>query len=233
MHESLRAELDGCCDRLLIRIEQLKRYMQLSAQVGTESRAVSTSLLAEARGSAIVGVCAELEALTRTTIQRTHEELNSMGIPYANLVASLRQLAAHHVFESLRELQDHSKLWERRLYATTLEKCPDSPQFPIARRSAQPPLDGRTLRPEHFYRIWDIYGLTGMAFPTVSWATSLQKVALLRNDIAHANLPFYEIFKQAGSSVGEVERYLDDIGYFSMHFVFCWSEYLRDEGYLQ
>ncbi|MFD4672207.1 MAE_28990/MAE_18760 family HEPN-like nuclease [Lentzea sp. NPDC058450] len=231
MHEVLIAELDECCDRLLRRVEQLKWHMLFSYQLADRDPKSLHYLKAESRGAAIVGVCAELEALTKTVLQKTHREINAMRVPFKDLAVNLRQLAAHDAFESLRSLSDHGKLWEKRAFTTTLDGCSEPMSLPVERKSAQPPLDGRTLRPEHFYRIWDIYGLDGDAFPMVSWATSLQKLALLRNDIAHGNVPFGEVFQQGGTSRAEVEKYLDEVSYFVTHFVLEWIAYLCRQGY--
>ncbi|MEU6155235.1 HEPN domain-containing protein [Actinosynnema sp. NPDC047251] len=231
-HEDLVAEIAAQCDRLLTRADQLKRYMVISAALAQSDPKSLYFLTVESRGAAIVGICAELEALTRTILQRSHEEINESSIPYSQMSASLRQLAAHETFESLRSLRDHSRLWDRRAHATTLEFCNDFVKLPIERRHAQPPLDGRTLKPEHFYRIWAIYNLPGEAFPVVGWAASLQKVALLRNDIAHGNVAFADVFKQAGTSMREIEAYLDDLSHFSIHVAIQWQEYLSVGGYL-
>lgn len=231
MHETLIDEISECCDRLIRRVDQLKRHMLFCYQLASDDPKKLHYLKAESRGAAIVGVCAELEALTKAILQKTHQEINVLRLSYNCLIPSLRQLAAHHTFESLRALNDHTKLWEKRAFATTLDGCVNPLTLPIESRSAQPPLDGRTLRPEHFYRIWDIYNLPGKAFPLVSWAASLQKLALLRNDIAHGNIPFGEIFQQAGTSRAEVERYLDEVSYFATHFSMEWVEYLAVEGY--
>ncbi|WP_280361319.1 HEPN domain-containing protein [Nocardia wallacei] len=231
MHETLILNINECCDRLIQRADQLKRHMISSYQLAENDPGILHYLKAESRGAAIVGICAELEALTRSILQNTHRELNTLRIPFRVLNPSLRQLAAHQIFESLKSLNDHAKLWEKRAAATTLDGCLDPLTLPVETRLAQPPLDGRTLRPEHFYRIWDIYDLPGDAFPTVSWAASLQKLAMLRNDIAHGNIPFREVFQQAGISQPEVEKYLDDISCFATYLSITWIDYLANQGY--
>jgi hypothetical protein len=118
-------------------------------------------------------------------------------------------------------------------FATTLESCREIAVFPIERNYPQPPLDGKTLRPEHFERLWAIYSLPGYAFPRSTWNASLAKLALARNDLAHGNLAFYEIFQQAGRSVADIERYVNDIEGFTNHFIDSWWEYINDEGYLR
>lgn len=231
MHEALVGEVEAQCDQLLRRADSLKRYMILVAKLVDDDRAKWYELSLEARGSAVVGCCAELEALTRLVLQRSHEEINGLQLEYRQTVACLRQLTAHSAFESLRSLQDHAKLWERRAFTTTLDLSTERVKLPIMQRSPQPPLDGRTLRPEHFYRMWGIYGLGDVPFPQVGWAASLQKLALMRNDVAHGNIPLAEVFKQAGTSGESIERYIDDVGYFAMHFTAQWIAFMQAERY--
>jgi len=231
-HDALILDLHSAIDRLLDRLDDLRFYL-IGADTLAQQDAKRWGFASlEARGAAVVGASAELEAATRTFIQRTHDELNGMTIPIKDIRPSLRQLAAHSEFESLRTTNDHSKLWERRSYTTTMDSCANPLKLPIVRKTAQPPLDGRTLRPEHFFRLWDVYGLPGVAFPSVAWVGSLQKIALARNDIAHGNLRFKDIFLQPGRNAREIERYLDDLSLFAIHLVEQWEEYLEKELYL-
>jgi hypothetical protein len=217
-------------ERLLRRCDDLKKFLALVRIASQNARWASEA--ADARALAVVCTMAELESYAKFLIQETHKELNNSGFPLSKLRPSLRQLAAHTTFESLRALSDHSKLWERRKYATTLEACSDAVELPIESRFAQPPLDGRTLKPEHFNRIWEIYGLPGVSFPFATWSASLQKMALFRNDVAHANIPFADIFKEAGRSISDVERYVNDISEFAIYLGEAWGDYLRNESYL-
>jgi hypothetical protein len=217
--------------RVLERIEDLKLFLAF-AQTADPDSGRWESAQRDARALAIVCAVAELEALTRFTIQRAHEELNAASLPVDRFIPSIRQIVAHNTFESLRLLQDPSKMWERRLYATTLETCIEIAQFPIVTNHPQPPLDGRTLRPEHFHRLWNIYSLPGYAFPRSAWNASLVKLALIRNDIAHGNLPYVEIFQQAGRSIKEVEGYVNHMQDFVAHFHDVWSEYMLNQKYL-
>lgn len=230
-HERLIADLRSHVDRLLNRVDQLQLLLSQSFGASTDER--SSFVSRELRAVAVVGSVAELEALTRATIQRTHAELNSYRLMLCDICPSMRQLAVHGTFESLRDTVDHSKLWDKRRFATTLETCNQPLSLPIVLQGApQPPLDGRTLTPKHYHRLWQIYGLPEGPFPAVSWEGSLQKLALLRNDIAHGNLPIGEIFAQAGRSAPEIQSYINDIGLFSINFADHWESYLTNQGYL-
>ncbi|MFE3073535.1 HEPN domain-containing protein [Streptomyces sp. NPDC059247] len=232
-HDALVNEIHLRADRFLRRVDDLKKFLALvSGHAANTAHVRWDSESRDARALAIVCVMAELESFTKYLIQETHADLNTHTIKVGDLRSSLRQLAAHTTFESLRELNDHSRLWERRKYATTLDSCTEPAEFPINRRQAQPPLDGRTLKPEHFNRLWEIYGLSGLSFPFASWSASLQKMAMLRNDIAHGNIPYIEIFQQAGVRVSDVERYVDDIAEFLIHLVDSWCNYLSTQAYM-
>ncbi|WP_449066021.1 MAE_28990/MAE_18760 family HEPN-like nuclease [Planomonospora algeriensis] len=232
-HDALITDIQNQGERLLRRCDDLKKFLALvrPSSNGTAESRRWKSEAQDARALSVICSMAELESFTKFLIQETHREINSSPLSVSDLRPSLRQLAAHTAFESLRDLSDHSKLWERRRYATTLELCTDAISLPIETRHAQPPLDGRTLRPEHFNRVWEIYGLPNIAFPVAAWSASLQKMALFRNDVAHGNISYGEIFQQAGRSVMDVERYVNDVSEFTIHLVDTWIEYLQTQGY--
>ncbi|MFG2890468.1 HEPN domain-containing protein [Streptomyces sp. NPDC048248] len=230
-HDGLRKEILDHLGRFLKRTGELKVFLAFTQTSQTDSK-VWSSASRDARALAIVCTMAELESLIKTSVQRTHEELNAAGIQTLQLIPSMRQVVAHTAFESLRSLQDQTKMWERRSFTTTLESCSEVAKFPIEKSHPQPPLDGKTLKPEHFYRLWKIYQLPGDPFPNPGWPGSLQKMAMARNDLAHGNLPYHEIFQQAGRSIREIEYYVASVSDFSSHFVDSWNRYLASEDYL-
>ncbi|MFC4018926.1 HEPN domain-containing protein [Micromonospora sp. GCM10011542] len=231
-HSVLTEKIRDHCNRLLRRVDDLKRLMVAAEKLAKEDLHRWQFLTREARGAAVVGVMAELEALTKFAIQETHRAINASTLTHKELRKCMRQLAAHDAFESLRAVQDHSKLWSTRSFTTTLEGCADLLALPIPSKGPQPPLDGKTLKPEHFNRLWLVYGLPDVAFPSASWSSALQKMALIRNDVAHGNMPFTDIFSQAGRTTSEIEGYIDDVSSFAIHFVEQWCEYLDKEQYL-
>lgn len=232
MHDLLISELHASIDRLLDRYDDLRRYLAGAVLLEGQDPATWGFASYESRGAAVVGAMAELEASTRTFIQLAHEELNRLSIPIKDLRASLRPLAAHSELESLRSATDNDILWSRKAYATTLDSCMVPVRFPISWRTSQPPLDGKTLKPSHFRHLWQVYGLPGDPFPQVSREGSLQKMALARNDIAHGNARFQDIFRQPGRDVSDIEKYIDDLSLFAIHSVNRWEEYLRLRLYL-
>ncbi|WP_327007939.1 hypothetical protein OHA72_12080 [Dactylosporangium sp. NBC_01737] len=175
---------------------------------------------------------AELESLTRVALKEIHEYINRASIPVNTIAACLRQLVAHNEFESLRNLQDAAKVWEKRAYTTSLDRQAVEVVLPLPTKGPLPPMDGRTPTPSLYNRIWSVYGLHREAFPVASWSPSILKMAGLRNDIAHGNIPFHEIFQQPGVTVADIERYVDDIEAFSSHFIATIVDYLTNSLYL-
>lgn len=230
-HEALRLEISDHLGRLLKRTSELKVFLAFT-QTADLNVVGWLSGSRDARALAVICTMAELESLVKTTVQRTHEELNTSSIPLKLLIPSVRQVVAHADFESLRAIQDHAKMWDKRWYTTTLERCGDFAKFPVEKSHPQPPLDGRTLKPEHFFRLWQIYSLPDAAFPDQRWPGALQKMALIRNDIAHGSLPYHEIFQHAGRDIPDIEKYVTHIESFAGHFTTAWSRYLREELYL-
>jgi hypothetical protein len=229
-HEALRSQMLDHLGRLLERTDELRTFLAF-VQGGETGHWMSASL--DARALAIVCGMAELESLVTTTIQCTHEALNDAGIKTQQLTPALRQMVAHSTFESLKEVRDHKRMWRSRGSVTTLDSCPEFSRFPVVKKGApQPPLDGRTLKPEHFHRIWEIYQLPDQPFPVLAWQGHLVKMASARNDLAHGNLPYPEVFREAGRSVSSVEQYVGTIRGLSTHFADKWIQYLIEERYL-
>jgi hypothetical protein len=218
-------------DRLLKRTDGLKTYLLAASSLARQDPKRWHFATLEARAAAIIHTVAELESLTRFVIQETHRGINGK-YSVKVLKPCIRQLAAHTTFESLRDLGDPAKVWARRAEATTLEYSSQLLALPIMTKTAQPPLDGRTLRPEHFSRIWAIYGLPGAPFPYISWEASMLKLAGARNDLAHGNVPFDEVFQAAGMGITHIESYVNDIAAFSIHLTTAWVDYLDNERFL-
>lgn len=230
VEEALRVEFD----RLQKRVERLSTEVSLGAPmlVSRDPRDVTTSQ--ESRAAAIVYTVAELESFTRSVVTETNKFLNARQMRLMTLRRSLRRLALHDVFESLKTANEVQKVWERRGLASMCEVDNTIARFPVVSRPhPQPPLDGRTPKPQHYALMWSIYGFAQQPFATSAWQTSLQKLSGVRNDFAHGNVPFHEVFQTAGMRPDQILRYLSNITDFAKHIMDCTSEYLRREAYLQ
>jgi len=187
----------------------------------------------EARAACIVGSMAELEALTRTFLVTLSQEINAGNHRVKDLKQSLRCLAGDSHFESLRSTNDAESLWQRRQFLTSLEDCAEIATLPIPTKGAQPPLDGKTLTPAHFNRIWTVLDIPGDPLPALAIQPTLTKLKGLRNDIARANLPCEEVLHTAGTTVPAIEKYMDHMTDLVIHLADNWERYTLDQGYLQ
>lgn len=214
-------------EEALVRISKLKTFLIMSQEMDSVDHTKWYFLTQEARAASIVGVMAELEGLTRSFLVHINTLINDQAHPVAALKPCVRALAGHAHFDSLRDTNDSSTIWAKRAAVTTFEVCSEASVLPIPTRGPQPPLDGKTLTPAHFIRIWSVYGIPATPFAEVGWAQTLQKLAGLRNDIAHGNIPFDEIFRSSrnGTSGADVERYLEEIELFVISLVDKWKDY--------
>lgn len=220
-------------DDALGRLDRLKIFLLAAEDLRKADNAKWHFLTQEARAACIVGILSELEALTRTFLQTINAEISDASHLIGALKPCLRGLAGHAHFESLRDSSDATNIWSRRATVTTFELSAELAALPITVRGPQPPLDGRTLTPAHFKRIWDVYGLDGDPLPDLASSQTLQKLSGLRNDIAHGNVPFGEIFKTAGTTTAAVERYVTEMTLFVIYLGTTWSAYADSKGYLQ
>lgn len=220
-------------DTALTRLDRLKGFLVLAVKLDGEDHDKWFFLTQEARAACIVGILAELEALTRTFLCGINTEINREQLRLSELKPCLRSLAGHVHFESLRESSDSLNIWTRRTTVTTFEASVEVAAMPLPTRGPQPPLDGKTLTPAHFSRLWQVYGIEGVPLPDLSSGQTLQKLSGLRNDIAHGNVPFNEIFKTAGTDPSTVETYVAQMGLFIIHLASSWSRYAIERAYLR
>jgi hypothetical protein len=220
-------------EEALSRLDRLKAFLLTAEDLHKQDGDKWRFLSQEARAACIVGVLAELEALTGVFLKGISREITAGRHAVSALRPCLRGLAGHTHFESLRDTADSENIWARRALLTTLDMSSDTAAMPIPTRGPQPPLDGRTLTPAHFRRIWDVFGIDGDPLPDLASGQTLQKLSGLRNDIAHGNLPFAEIFRTAGTTAPSVERYVTQMSLTVIHLASAWSMYANTRAYLQ
>ena len=227
---SYEIDLFNAAERALSRVDNLKTLLVGAAAASAETPQ-SHAYSREMRAACVVYSMAELEALTTTVLHIANAEINSGSHSIKECRPSLRALAGHSTFESLRDTIDSNKVWQHRQLVTNFEECDEVAILPVSDKS-QPPLDGKTLTPRHFDRIWSIYGLAGQWFPNVRCAMTLTKLRGLRNDLAHGNIPFADVFSQPGMTSIEIEAYIADICELFIHLPYAFSDHLTKRSYL-
>lgn len=222
-------------ERYLDRLDDLRRFLAVADAIEKSTEIKWAHAKREARGSAIVCAMAELEALVVGVLCAVNEEINDSSTPIADLRSSLRPLVAHRELLSLAALADAEKVWRQRSVVTCLESSQDLATLPVngpAGREPQPPLDGRTLKPNHLVRIGAVYGIDVASFIQTHETLSLKKLSDARNDIAHGNLPFHAVFSRVGFQADDIRSDLDAFDEIGYRFVGAFAGYIEREDYM-
>ncbi len=196
--------------------------------------AESDRLGKELRAAAAVAVMAELERLLRELLIATCDEINRAAVMVCDLRPELRALATQNQFQSIMQSTKGDEHWNGRAVVTTLESNTDIARLPTrAGSSPQPPLDGRTITPSHVQRLWQALGLAETPIPSPDLDVSLKALAVLRNDVAHANAPLDEVFHPdvPGKSAKDLESHLRNVERLIDHICLAFAEYGASAAY--
>ncbi len=134
------------------------------------------------RASAYVWLAALLERIVRDALQVTLREISLLSIPFKDLKLSLFSLLCEGEFTSITD-RSRSNSWEQKIavFFRTAEASPALLASDIL------PLDGRTIRAEHFDTIWLVLGLSTPSVPSPLHRIVLKDLADGRNEIAHGH----------------------------------------------
>jgi hypothetical protein len=222
------AELEQFCNR----IDELRRFLRIAPAL-EGAPVLWKSAVREARALAIVCSVAEFESLMASCVVAINARINVSQLSIADLNRPLRSLAAHSDFVSIGTLARSDRLWPKRQRLTSLEICTDVVDLRTRREGHEPlpPFDGSTLRIEDIQRVFEVYGVSPVNFNLSPGASALRKLADTRNDIAHANIPFAQVFSRKGFTVGEVEKDLDALEGIAFSIVEALHCYLENEDF--
>lgn len=104
MGSPVDTEIMILAERFLRRADRLQTFMLHSATLAARDPSKFDPMTQEARAGVIVYSMAELEALTKSLLLVVNREINAQRLPHAQLLPSLRSLADHSTFESLRTI---------------------------------------------------------------------------------------------------------------------------------
>lgn len=138
---------------------------------------------AAVRASAYVWLAALLERIVRDALQATLRDISLLAVPFKDLRFSLFSLLCDAEFASIAE-RSRSSSWEQRIavFHRTAEANPALLAENIL------PLDGRTIRGEHFDTIWLVLGLSSPSVPSPLHRIALKDLADGRNEVAHGHI---------------------------------------------
>lgn len=138
---------------------------------------------AAVRASAYVWLAALLERTVREALQATLREISLLAVPFKDLRFSLFSLLCEAEFASIAD-RSRSSSWEQKI-AMFLRTAEANPAL-LAENIL--PLDGRTLRGEHFDTIWLVLGLGVPSVPSPLHRIALKDLADGRNEVAHGHI---------------------------------------------
>lgn len=153
-----------------------------------DTAVISPSSPVQERGAAVrawayVWLAALLERIVRDALQATFREITQLAIPVKDLKFSLFSLLCDAEFASIAD-RSRSNSWEQKI-AVFLRTTEAKPAL-LAENIL--PLDGRTIRGEHFETIWLVLGLSTPSVPSPLHRIALKDLADGRNEIAHGHM---------------------------------------------
>ncbi|MBL8280114.1 MAG: hypothetical protein JNL93_25850 [Pelomonas sp.] len=162
---------------------------------------------AAVRASAYVWLAALLERIVREALQTTLREISLLAVPFKDLRFSLFSLLCEAEFDSIAN-RKRSSSWEQKI-AMFIRTAETSPAL-LADNVL--PLDGRTIRGEHFDTIWLVLGLDLPSIPSPLHRIALRDMADGRNEVAHGHVdPVMFGRSKATSDVLRITERIDEV----------------------
>lgn len=123
-----------------------------------------------------------LERVVKDAIKATLREIAARAPALKDLRLSLFTLICDSQFESMVS-QSKSNAWETKIALLQRTVDPAPALFP----EHVLPLDGKTIRAEHFDAIWLVLGLPSSSTPSAVHRLALKELAEGRNEVAHGD----------------------------------------------
>jgi len=178
------------------------------------------------RAAAYVYLAAALERVVADLLTATLDEVTATSVELKKVRLSLFSLIQAPHFDSLQQIRG-LKMWTRRsqVFIST------DAETPCIFDAALLPLDGRTIRPEHIDVIWEVFGFSTPAFPSIVSRLALTELADTRNSIAHgedipARIGGQKSVSEMLSLIDRIETVVISIWTAATHYI-ANKEYLR------
>ncbi len=143
------------------------------------ARRSTRELRAALHAASYVYLAAALERAVTDLVAGLVTEINGAVASVSDLRLSLIALVVAPQLDSLQEVRG-LKMWNQR---SAVFKAVDA-GAPCVLSDAVLPLDGRTIRADHFATIWSVFGFDGPSLPSPLHGLALRTLANNRNDVA-------------------------------------------------
>lgn len=181
---------------------------------------------ASTRAYAYIWLAAVLERVVNDALKDVLQELSALTLPGIKFRASLFALICDSQLTSIAA-RGPNPAWDVRL--ELLDRMLDP--APIVFNQDTLPLDGRTLRGEHFDRIWLVFGVPGTSLPGPQHRLALRDLAEGRNMVAHGGLD--PITFGRAKAVGDVIKLVGRVDEIVIHLLAQLDAYVRGSHYIR
>jgi hypothetical protein len=154
------------------------------------------------------------------------DEINSRNLQVSDLRLSLFAMLCAPDFDSLQAVRG-LKQWNRRV--GVLDRVSHATQCFLSTEHL--PLDGRTIRPEHFTTVWGVFGFSGPPLPGPRHVLALRDVADSRNAVAHGSEEPQAVAGQM--SVSDTIQLLTRVEEVILHLYYAAVDYLDNSRYMR
>ena len=210
-------------DREISRIRNAIAHADVTALSATPTIRESS---AASRAHAYVWLAATLERVTGDSVRTTLRAITSAAIPQLKMRTSLFALLCDPELTSIAD-RNRQLGWPMRvaLFDRLIQSTPAALSDDVV------PLDGRTLRAEHFDTLWGVFGLPGSSLPGAIHRVSLKDLATGRNNVAHGHQDpiLFGKTKSAADLFNLIKR-VDEI---IVHTLTAFDDYLAKAKYLR
>ena len=177
--------------------------------------------------SSYVLIAAVVEKFFRQTVKKLGIDICQSTALQCDIKPSLHSIFGDQHINSLRDLRDYQKSWEKRIEIFDLQ----SSNLPLTQFQLDLPLDGKTIRPVHLDVIWRVFSLPNTPFPNLQCRAALVDVADSRNDVAHGHINFTTFARKKGTTdtLNKITRIEELLTHVSLQAM----AYIANQGYLK
>lgn len=181
---------------------------------------------AASRATAYIWIAATLERVVRDALKAAIREISSGNSSMRDIRLSLFSLICDSEFASIAN-RNRSAVWVQKveMFARTEVTSPA-----VLSEDALP-LDGKTIRADHFDTIWLVFGLANPSVPTPRHRFALKDLADGRNEVAHGHQdPVSFGRKKATSDLLRLTNQIDEV---VSHLLAALDAYIDEKHYIR
>ncbi|MBX7450103.1 hypothetical protein GR927_19120 [Mycolicibacterium sp. 3033] len=192
----------------------------------TLSRPERRALKQDVQASTYVLLGAAIEQFTRSLVNAVMDEISAQAIPHSDLALNLLAISIGGPFLALQDVRG-LKMWRKRIELLEHAESQQVATLP----NDHMPLDGKTIRPDHYDVIWLVFGFAGPSLPDPRTGLALKMIADYRNLVAHGDEDTATV---AGLlPVDAVLRLIDQIDGLGVHVYDAAVDFLDNRRYLR